>query len=128
MSPPHHQPLRQQLVRSVAEECGGPRAVPFDSGATTFQVFRIADGIGPTRNTYPLGDFQARSVEEALNEAIVSSALAHKDHLLIKVGRIAHLYAIRKRAAPRYVHKDHVTRREHDLYADHVCSFEAGAL
>lgn len=37
----HHQPLRQQLTRSVAEECGGPRAVRFDPDARAYEAYSL---------------------------------------------------------------------------------------
>jgi hypothetical protein len=39
-----------------------------------------------------------------------------------------HLFAIRRRSQPRYVHKDHVSRRVHDLYPEPVCTLDADLL
>jgi hypothetical protein len=121
----HHQPLRQQLIRSVSEECGGPRAVPFQQ--VDFEAFQIADG-----RTYPVEGIIASTVADAVGQAVTLRAFSHKQHLLIRESgersSKLHIFAIKKRSAPRYVHKDHVTRREHDLYAAPVCVIDEAVL
>jgi hypothetical protein len=56
----------------------------------------------------------------------------HKQHLLIRElgdrGVRLHLFAIKKKAAPRYVWQGHEQKRVHDLYAAEVCSFDGGVV
>lgn len=103
-----------------------PRAVPFS--AVTFAAFKVSE----TGRTYPLGDIDVGSLKNALNVALGSFALHHKEHLLLREtsdeGVKVHLFAIRKKSAARYVHRDHVTRAVHDLYAAPVCSFDVGVV
>lgn len=123
----HHQtmPLRQALTRSVAEECGAARAVPFN--ATSHSAFQVESG-----RTYEITGLTAGSLDDALTQAISLRAFSHKQHLIIREesdhGVKLYVYAIKRRAVPRYVHRDHVTKRVHDLYADPVCVIDGSAL
>lgn len=118
--------LRQDLIRSVHAECGGPRAVPLR--AATFEAFQIAE----SGRTYPIEGLVAGTLEDAKTQAVFLRALHHKQHLLIKETRQAgvrlHLFAVKRKAQPRYVHGDHVTKRVHDLYLAPVCSIDGGVL
>jgi hypothetical protein len=127
--------LRQQLIRSVAEECGGPQAVRFSP--TKFEAFRICEApkpqpnVPPRRTTFPLGEIPAASLDEALNATLAKCLLLHKDHLAIREtderGSRTHLFAIKRRAAPDYVSQGHVWKAVHRLYAAPVCVID-GAL
>jgi hypothetical protein len=130
--PPHNQvsavlPLRQALTRSVSEECGGPKAVAFNT--TTFDAFKASEGMD---RTYKLGRLDAVDLREALNETLTRFSLYHKDTLIVREtgekGTRLRIFAIRKKSTPRYVHKDHVTRAVHDLYADPVCVIDGDVL
>jgi hypothetical protein len=121
----HHQalPLRQALVRSCAEEGLGARAVRLQP--RTFYPFRVVEN----GRTLPLV-VDCASLDEAVEGAKVHCF--HKEHLLIReVGEGCdkfHIYAIKQKSTPRYVHRDHVTRAVRDLYAAKVCTFDAGML
>jgi hypothetical protein len=123
--PPHYsEPLRQQFIRSLAEEGCGPRVVPF--ALTTFRAFQVCDG-----RTYPI-DKVWTSLEEALAEAPAERLLAHKDSLVVREegerGVRIHVYRVKQKARPRYVHQNHVTRAVRDLYLDPVCTFDGGVF
>jgi hypothetical protein len=109
--PPHNSasavlPLRQALTRSV-------------------YAYRISE----SGRTYPV-IVDCNSLEQAVDGAKIQCF--HKEHLLIReVGNgrdRLHIYAIRQKSTPRYVHKDHVTRAVRDLYAAPVCSFDGAML
>lgn len=106
-------------VAPIAE----PRAVRFN--ATCFYPYRVTE----SGKTYPLV-VDCASLKEAVEGAKVRCL--HKEHLLIKEagpnGVRLHLFAIRKKAAPRYVWEGHVQKRVQDLYAAPVCSFDAGVI
>lgn len=120
--------LRQALIRSVAEECGAARAVHYST--TSYAAFRISE----TGRTYAvdIDGYLLPTVEAARDAALIGQAFAHKDHLLIRAaddrGVKLHLFAIKRKATPRYVHEDHVTRRVHDLYAAPVCVIDGGVV
>jgi hypothetical protein len=140
MSPPHlreaEMPLRQALTRSCAQEGLGPRAVVYTM--TTFHAFHITQGMKGLKEvalggrTYDCGRLNAGTLEEALNEALSSKLISHKETLVLQEigerGVKLHLFAIRRRSQPRYVHKDHVSRRVHDLYPEPVCTLDADLL
>jgi hypothetical protein len=114
--------LRQALTRSLAEEQGA-RAVPFS--ARCFYPYRVAEN----GRTLPLV-VSCSTLEEAVEGAKVYCI--HKEHLLIReigegVDRL-HIYAIKRKSAPRYVYKDYQTHRQHDLYAAPMCVIDAGIL
>jgi hypothetical protein len=143
----HHQalPLRQALVRSCAEEGLGARAVPLVS--SRFVAHRIGAGLSDTTET-PQGfrthnpvELAGSTVDEALTDALMKLPLMHKDRLLIReIGHhtsrlyagerkdLLHVYSIMRKSSPRYVYRDHVPERVHDLYAALVCIVDAGAL
>lgn len=114
--PPHHQP-------AVIDE---PRAVRYS--AVSFEAFQIAEN----GRTYPVDGITASTVADAVSQAVTLRGFSHKQHLLIREsgerGSKLHIFAIKKKSAPRYVHKDHVTRREHDLYAAPVCVIDEAVL
>ena len=96
-----------------------PRAVRFSP--VCFYAYRITE----SGRTYPL-IVDCSTLQEAIDGAKVQCQ--HKDHLLIReVSDQAdkhHLFAIKRKSAPRYVYKDYQTTRVHDLYAAPVCSFD----
>lgn len=100
-------------------------AVPLVTVA--FDAFKVSDD-----RTYMLGHIMAKTIGEALNGALAGYALFHKDTLLIREtsekGVKVHVYGIKKKATPRWVHKDHVSRRVHDLYAAPVCIIDGSAM
>lgn len=127
--------LRQQLTRSVAQECGAARAVPYSN--TTYHAFRVCQGYSGTKETplggktYDYGKLDARSLDDALTEAL-AQMFDHREHIVIQEispsGVKLHIYAVRKKSTARLVHKDHVTRRVHDLYADPICTLDGSLL
>lgn len=95
-----------------------PRPQPLH--AVRFEAHKVS---GDNGKTYPLGhhtDFDACLAAETMR-------CDHKDTLFIRRiedGReTLHLYQIKRRAKPMYVHQDHVTRRVQPLYAEHLCDF-----
>lgn len=105
-----------------------PRAERY--ATTEFAAFRSCDS-GTRWRTYPLGEIgQPATLDEALTAALTcGKALYQKDRLIIREtfddGRVTvHVYAIKQRSRPDYVHVDHVTRAVKRLYAEHVCSFD----
>lgn len=124
--------LRQQLTRSIAEEGNHLRAVRYTE--TTYSAFQVGDDEGgkyPQR-TYTHGEMLSTSLDEAVTEALTRKLYDHKDHLVIRevgpLGMKLHIFAIRRKSTPRYVHKDHNTRRVHDLYPERVCTIDGGVL
>lgn len=109
-------PLRNQLTRSVAEECGPVRRY----SPATYYLYRVSGG-----RTYPM-IVDCNTLQEAVDGGKVRCQ--HKDNLLIREvegGRVkCHLYTIKRKSQPRYVYRDYQTTRVHDLYADHVCTFD----
>lgn len=103
--------------------------------ATQFDFFvvgNVSASKEPKWRTYPRGAVEAMNLDEAVGMAIARTSISHKDHLLIREtgsnGVLLHLFAIKRRASPRYVHENHVTRRVHPLYAAPVCSIDGAAL
>lgn len=122
--------LRQQLVRSIADEGSHIRLVPHRTVSfAAFQVSNIGANASAWR-TYDVGELAAATLPDALNEALTRKLFDHKDHLLIREtgerGVKLHLYAIKQKSRPRYVLKDHVTRAVRDLYPAHLCTIDGG--
>jgi hypothetical protein len=96
--------------------------------AIDFAAFKVSE----TGRTYELGPVDASNVPDAVNAALGQFVLHHKEHLLIREtserGSTLHIYSIRRKSAPRWVHKDHVPRAVHDLYADAVCSIDGNVF
>lgn len=112
-----------------------PAAVPYC--ATTFDAFRVGnvgDARRPKWRTYEvsLAGFLLPDVEAAKSAALLASSFDHKDQLIIREtgdrGVQLHVFSIRRKSQPRYVHQDHVTRRVHHLYADPLCVVDGGVL
>lgn len=123
---------RQQLLRSIAETGDHIRAAHY--AETTYSAFQVGDDEGgkyPQR-TYTHGEMLSTSLDEAVTEALTRKLYDHKDHLVIREvgprGVKLHVFAIKKKSTPRYVHKDHDTRRVHDLYAARLCTIDGGVL
>lgn len=117
-------PIFQGIVEAHGLTSKEPEAVPFST--TTFEAFKVDDSYATGKShTYRLGRLSEHSLRQALNEALARYALYHKDHLILREtgddGVKLRIFAIRKKSSARYVHKDHVTRAVHDLYADPVC-------
>lgn len=95
-----------------------PRPQPMH--AARFEAHKVGQSTG---KTYPLGDFDDF---DACMADVLHRCL-HKDTLFIRRiedGReTLHVYLIKQRSKPIYVHQDHVTRRVQPLYADHLCDF-----
>jgi hypothetical protein len=121
----HHQPdLRQALIRSLAEDGGAVRAVPFHR--TTVRAFQVSEG-----RTYGINETW-HSLADAVAGVPIVRALNHKDSLVLREeserGIRIHVYRVKQRSQARYVHRNHVTRAVRDLYLDHVCSFDGGVI
>ena len=121
-----HPIMAEALVAGgIPAELVEPRAVPFSP--TTFHAFKVCED-----RTYTLGEIDARTLEEARNGAVTRWALFHKDHLLIREsgerGVRLHLFAVKRKSAPRYVWENHAQKRVFDLYAAPVCTIDGGAL
>jgi hypothetical protein len=118
--------FRQDLIRSVAQECGPVRAVAYHP--TTYSAFQISEG----GKTYSLEPLDARTLQEALGEALSQVVFSHKQHLLIRTNGVdgvkLSLFAIKRKSKARYVFKDHQTTRVHDLYAAPVTTIDAGVI
>jgi hypothetical protein len=109
-----------------------PSAMPFSR--VTYYPYRVTE----MGNTYPL-IVDCGSLKEAVERGKVHCF--HKDHLLVREvdnsgdhipERLGggtkvrlHLYAIKRKSAPRYVYRGHVQERVHDLYAAPVCVVDA---
>lgn len=128
--------LRQQLIRSCVDDGATPRAVPFST--TTFHAFRVCQGYSGAKETplggrtYDYGRLDATTLEDALTEALSGKVIDHKEHLVIQEiserGIRLHVFAVKKKSTPRYVHRDHVTRAVRDLYADPICTLDGALL
>lgn len=116
--------LRQALVRSVAEECGGPRAVPFS--ATSFEAFRLGG------RTHLLDPLEAGSLEDALAETTSRWAWDRGDRLGIReLGDRSdrlHIYAVRKKSEGVRVWRGHEQSVEHRRWLDHICTIDLNAV
>lgn len=91
-------------------------AVPFN--VETFEAFRLREnGEALPLDTYP-------TFEDALQMASASSV--HKAKFAIQrtntlTGEIVlHVYAIKQKSKPTYVHREHQTVRIHQHYAEHL--------
>ncbi len=95
--------------------------------AKTYAAFRVSDGRtdrlrlnAPASLTAAVGDAQLLCL--------------HKETLLIRetdeeTGAVKlHLYAIKRRSAPDYVHEGFVTRRVQRLYAEKLCEIDGAVL
>lgn len=95
MSPPHNLPLRQQFVRSVHEECGGPRAVRFDPDARAYEAFGFGE-----RATDILDPLEATSLDDALAEVTAKHHWDRGHRLGIREiwpeNDLLHVYAVRR--------------------------------
>lgn len=106
----------------------------------TYEAFKIAPtGAGysntPEARRWMAGTgtrLASDSLDAALAEALVVLPLMHKDMLAIREdtteGAPLFLYQVKRKSQPRWVHKDHVTRAVHDLYAAPVCMLPAEVL
>lgn len=112
---------------------------PLRYAATTFEAYSVSERHKPAFNpdlpwqrTVKLGEINAATVDEAVNAALASHALLHKEHLVIREegprGVRIHLFAIKRRSAARFVWQDHRQVRVHDLYAELVCEIDGGVL
>lgn len=111
-----------------ATNLAGVRFVPY--AATTFTAFRLCPALNGPDRISPLGEIDAGTIDEALSKTLAgdrasSSGIFHKDHLAIRetdeAGTRVHLYAIKRKSAPRYEYRNYVTRPVHDLYAMKAC-------
>lgn len=108
--------LRQQLIRSVAEECG-PRAVRFDPDARSFEAY------GPGEK---IGDLKATTLDQAKAEATATGNWDRGHKLLIRergqedaptwpfdkqpVDRL-HVFAVQRSAPLRWEFTDDLMRK-----------------
>lgn len=118
--------LRQDLIRSVAAECGAARAVRFT--LTSFASFQVSEA----GRTYRHGFLEAGTLDEAVVEALTKKLFSHKDTLVIREeverGIRIHVYQIKQKSKARYVFQDHVQRAVRDLYPAHVCTIDGSVL
>jgi hypothetical protein len=130
-------PLRQALVRSCSAEGIRPAAVPYS--ATSYHAFRVCQGHTGHHDTplggrtYDYGRLDAETLDGALTAALsLPQVVAHKETLVIQEisekGVRLHVYSVKRKSTPRYVHENHVTRAVHDLYAAPVCSIDGNLL
>lgn len=125
--PPHNAPdLRQQLIRSVAEECGSVRILH----RSTFRAFRVTEG-AIMGGTHAINETW-HSLADAVAGVPICGGLNHKDSLVIREeserGIRIHVYRVKQKSKARYVHRDHITRAVRDLYLEHQCSFDGGVI
>lgn len=96
----------------------------------TFAAFRVTE----SNRTYPVTlHTTPGSLEAALNEALTRTLLCHKETLILREtdedGAVSlHLYAIKRRSRPDYVHENHVTRAVHRLYAEKLAVVDGAVL
>jgi hypothetical protein len=87
--------LRQQLTRSVAEECGAARAVAFDPNARSYEAFGFGE-----RRTNLLDPLDATTLDDALAEVTAKHHWDRGDRLGVReIGREIdrlHVYAVRR--------------------------------
>jgi hypothetical protein len=126
----HHQPLRQQLIRSVAEECGGPKAVRFDPDARAYEAFNLGRDAKDRTSLYePLS---ATVLNDALAEATSRWSWDRGDRIGIrelgpKIDRL-HVYAVRRKSAANYAYRDYGQHREFARWLDHICTIDLNVV
>lgn len=128
--PPHitesAMPLRQALTRSVAQECGGPRAVPFNVDARAYEAFRLGrDGKDRTTLQEPL---QATTLKDALAETTSRWSWDRGDRLGVReigsrIDRL-HVYAARRSSAATRVYREYQQHSEYARSLDHICTID----
>tara|TARA_Y100001951_G_scaffold105173_2_gene120415 strand:+ start:3137 stop:3577 length:441 start_codon:yes stop_codon:yes gene_type:complete len=111
----------------------------------SFEAFMVAatdsaKDISVIRGTYAIGEIEAETAEEAVNQAIGSRSFSHKDKLAIRQimprsrfgreQRLLHVYAIKKRSRPGYVRDPQTGKpmREPPLYPEFVCTIDERVL
>ncbi len=124
---PETMPLRQALVRSVAEDCGGPRAVPFAPDALAYEAFSFSPH--GTRLRDPL---EATSLDHALAETTARWAWDRGDRLGIRelgdrIDRL-HIYAVRRKSAGVRTWRNHIPTTEHRRWLDHICTIDLNII
>jgi hypothetical protein len=90
-----------------------------------YEAFRIGEN---GRSSSLKIDGEPQSLNEALSSVL--PACMHKDKLVIRAtsgGQAKlHLYEIKRKSQPIFVHENHATRRVHPLYAEQWCSLDCG--
>jgi hypothetical protein len=118
-------------MNATAPMLRDPRAERFTP--KLFLAFRLVESRnGFTKATgwksypLPLGD-PPETLTEAMTAA-TAACLLHKDRLAIREtdeltgATVLHLYAVKQKSTPRYVHRDHRTVPVRDLYLEPICS------
>ena len=120
--------IRQNLIRSVAQECGAARAVRFDPQARSFEAF----GFGAS-GTKLLDPLEATSLDEALAETTSRWRWDRGDRLGIReIGKNVdqlHVYACRRTSAvasyrARYDNPYGRTALEYKRRLEHICTID----
>lgn len=123
--PPHNLPLRQALIRSVAEECGSARAIPFQPHALAYEAFNMT-GV----RTVLLDPLQATSISDALAETTSRWAWDRGDRLGVReigTGRDRlYIYAVRRKATG--VLRDFTSVKEHARWLEHICTIDLNVI
>lgn len=133
MSPPHsqrgalHPVMVDALSGIIPRELLEPRAIPFNPGARAFEAFRL--GEHGTRLLEPL---QATSLNDALAETTSRWSWDRGHRLGIreigpKVDRL-HVYAARRKSAPRYVYRDYQQHREFGNWLELICTVDLNII
>jgi hypothetical protein len=122
--------LRQDLIRSVAAESGGPRAVPFNVEARAYEAFSLGrDGKDYTSLYEPLA---ATTLKEALAETTSRWAWDRGDRLGIRElgGRVdrLHVYAVRRKGHGVRTWNGHIPATEYARWLDHICTIDLNII
>lgn len=106
------------------EETRPTRAVAL---ASTFTAFRMLDNRKAQRI-----EIDAADLASAVNAA--AGACCHKDHFVVveadaRTGTTtAHFHVVKRKAQGRWVVRDHIQSKVHDLYAEHLFSVDVTAF
>lgn len=124
--------LRQDLIRSVAAETGGPRAVAFDPDARAYEAF----GLG-ARGTSLLDPLEATSLDDALAETTSRWHWDRGDRLGVReIGEDVdklHVYAARRTSSIEstracYDNPYGRTALSYKRRLEHICTIDLRAI
>jgi hypothetical protein len=132
MAPPHLtapvMPLRQQLIRSCAEEGVTPRAVPFNAEGRAYEAFAFGE-----RGTGLLDPLVSTSLDHALAEVTAKHHWDRGGRLGVReIGQevdLLHIYAVRRTNAvestrARYDNPYARTALSYKRRLEHICTID----
>lgn len=109
-----------------------PRAVPFNPDARAYEAFIFGADTRCIGGTKLLDPIAATSLQEALAETTERWVWDRGQRLGVReIGAgndLLHVYAVRKKSAPRYEYRGHRQYREHERWLEHICTIDLNVL